>query len=332
MKLALWLVTLALPLAAQPKLLINAKLDTRSAASGLEPAFHALLAAEPQPAWIGYTVPAVRTYGLGCEFVSRDDGTPSGPGAGIVHLEPPDHAVILFRVVGHAVERIRALSPDCEIDAGDVPVHWLADVRPAQSVALLAGLAGQESSPSGGALRALAMHADPAADQALDRFLAATEPATIRLRTVGLLGSTRGRQGFEMLKKLIANDPDEQVRERAVRALGSSKEPEALDLLLATARSGRDPRLRAQAVGELGRKSGANVVSAITGAIENDPDLQVKRRAVSALQSLPDGQGIPLLIELVKTTRSPEIRKQAMSTLEHTHDPRALAFFEQVLK
>ncbi len=32
MKLAFWLMAAALPLAAQPKLLINAKVDTRSAA------------------------------------------------------------------------------------------------------------------------------------------------------------------------------------------------------------------------------------------------------------------------------------------------------------
>ena len=55
---ALWLMAAALPLAAQPKLLINAKVDTRSAAAGLEREFRTLLTAEPQPAWIGYTVPA----------------------------------------------------------------------------------------------------------------------------------------------------------------------------------------------------------------------------------------------------------------------------------
>jgi len=234
---ALCLAALALPLAAQPKLLTNAKLDTRSAASGLEPAFHALLAAEPQPAWIGYTVPSVRSYGLGCEYVSHDGDASFGPGAGVVHLEPPDHAIILFRVVANAVERIRALSPDCEIDAGNVPVHWLNDVEPAQSVALLAAFVEQKpANPLNSAIHAIAMHDDPAADRALDRFLAPASP------------------------------------------------------------------------------------------------LPIRRRAVSALGSLPGGQGVPRLIDLVKTTQSPELRKQAMSALESTHDPRALAFFEQILK
>ena len=48
MKRALWLIApglflVALPLAAQPKLLINAKLDTRSGAAGLEQAFRSLV-------------------------------------------------------------------------------------------------------------------------------------------------------------------------------------------------------------------------------------------------------------------------------------------------
>ena len=54
------LLLAAMPLMAQPKLLVNAKVDTRSAAAGLEREFKALLTAQPQPAWIGYTVPAVR--------------------------------------------------------------------------------------------------------------------------------------------------------------------------------------------------------------------------------------------------------------------------------
>lgn len=263
MKRSLWLLALALPLAGQPKLLINAKPDVHSAASGLDAAFRALLPEQPQPAWIGYSVPAVRSYGLGCEYVSRD----SGPGAGVMHLEPPDHAVILFRVVGNAVERIRSMSPDCEIDAGDVPFHWLNDVQPAQSVALLATFVEPSTRLGGSALNAIAMHSDASADAALDRFLAAAQPHDLRLRAVNAM-RTRGQHGVDTLKNLMANDPDQRIRERAVSTLGS----------------------------------------------------------------FPDGQGIPLLIEIARTSTTPEIRKQAMRTLQNTRDPRALAFFEQVLK
>ena len=117
MKPLLWVMAAALTLGAQPKLLVNAKLDTRSAAAGLEQAFRPLVTALPQPAWIAYSVPTNRVN-LGCDYVRDGWSQP-----GVIHLEPPDHAVILLRVDEGAVERIRTLSPDCEIDAGDVPVH-----------------------------------------------------------------------------------------------------------------------------------------------------------------------------------------------------------------
>ncbi|HMD70971.1 MAG TPA: HEAT repeat domain-containing protein [Bryobacteraceae bacterium] len=322
-----WIVlAAALPLAAQPKLLVNAKLDTRSAAQGLDREFQALLAATPQPAWIAYSVPSNHTAALGCEFVSRDGAWWS---SGTVHLEPPSRALILFRVVAAAVERIRALSPDCEIDAGGTPFHWIADVAPAESVTLLAALATREP-PLASAVGAIAVHGDPAADRALDRFAAAGQPDALRQRAIACLGSARGRHGFEALKGLVENDSAGRIRTRAIAALGSSQEPEAVDLLISLSQTGPDARARAQAVRELGHKRGAKAVAAI-GAALADADAGVQQAACAALGSLPDGQGIPRLIQLAGETRDRQLRRQAMSSLQDSHDPRALAFFERVL-
>jgi hypothetical protein len=331
MRPALWLTAIcitaaALPLGAQPKLLVNAKLDTRPAAAGLEQTFRPLVIAQPQPAWIGYSVPSTRVN-LGCDYVRDGWSQP-----GVIHLEPPDHAVILYRVDNGAVERIRTLSPDCEIDAGDLPVHWLSDVKPAESVALLNGFATQRERFMDGALSAIASHADPAADAALLRFLDPSQPESVRLRVVTWFGPMRGRRGMDVLKNLIANDPSERVRERAISTLGNSKEPEALDLLLATARKDGNSRMRMQALSALNRHSGPKVLNTLKEAIESDPDVQVKRRAVSALQSMPDGEGVPLLIQLAKATHDNEVRKQAMSSLGQSRDGRAITFFEEVLK
>jgi hypothetical protein len=35
---------------------------------------------------------------------------------------------------------------------------------------------------------------------------------------------------------------------------------------------------------------------------------------------------------MVKTTQNADVRKQAMNTLQNSRDPRAIAFFEDVLK
>jgi len=327
MKPALFLLA-ALPLIAQPKLLVNAKVDTRSAAAGLEREFKTLLAAQPQPAWIAYDVPAVRGSEMGCEYVRDGFST-----AGVVHLEPPDHAVILFRVEGNAVGKLRSLSPDCEIDAGGLPVHWLTDVAPAQSVALLATYVPQrELDAPNGALTAIAAHADAAADPVLDRYLAASQPEWMRRRVASLVGSQRGLHGVETLKNVIANDVSEPVKQNAINGLARNKEPEALNLLIATARTDRNARTRAQAISALNRKPGQTVLDTISGAIASDPDLSVRRRAVDALASMPDGAGIPALIQLVKTSKDMDVRKQAMNKLQNSHDARAEVFFEEVLK
>ena len=76
-------MTAALPLAAQPKLLVNAKLDTRPAAAGLEQTFRPLVTAQPQPAWIAYSVPSTRVN-MGCDYVRDGWSQP-----GVIHLEPP---------------------------------------------------------------------------------------------------------------------------------------------------------------------------------------------------------------------------------------------------
>lgn len=321
---ALLLLAAALPLAAQPKLLVNAKTATRSAASGLEREFKSLLTAQPQPAWIGYSVPSTRSENLGCDYV-RDGNLTSG----VVHLEPPDSVIVMFRLENNQLGRIRSISPYCEIDAGGVPVHWLTDVQAAQSVALLSTLADRDGFSSS-AVHAIALHADASADQALERFLAANQPQNVRLRAVSYLGSRPN--GLDALKKLIASDPDSRVRERAVSSLANSRRPEALELLTSIARTDNDARLRSQAVSGLGRKSGANVIATLTAVIEKDADPGVRKRAISALQSMPNGEGVPVLIQLARTQRDLELRKHAMSTLQNTRDPRAIAFFEEVIK
>ena len=327
MRRALCLLAAALPLLGQPKLLVNAKVDTKSAAAGLEREFKALLSASPQPAWIAYDVAAVRGSGLGCEYVR--DGYSS---AGIVHLEPPDHAVILFRVENNTVDKLRSLSPDCEIDAGGLPVHWLTDVQPAQSVALLATFVPQRYLDSNGTINAIAVHNDPSADAQLDRYLAANQLESVRQRAASLVAADRGKHGVEAARNIIANDPSESVRQSALNGLARNKEPEALTVLITTARTDRNARMRSLAISALSRKPGQAVLDSVNAAIAGDPDVSVRRRGVEALLTLPDGGGIPALIQLVKTSKDVEVRKLAMSRLQSSHDTRAEAFFEEVLK
>jgi HEAT repeat protein len=70
----------------------------------------------------------------------------------------------------------------------------------------------------------------------------------------------------------------------------------------------------------------------VTNAIDSDPDTEVKKKAVFALSRMPKDEGVPKLIDVARTHRNREVRRQAMFWLGQSGDPRALQFFEDILK
>ena len=105
-----------------------------------------------------------------------------------------------------------------------------------------------------------------------------------------------------------------------------------LDTLIDLARHDASSPVRSQALFWLGQKAGQRATSVLTRALDDDPDRDVRVKAVFALSQLPREQGIPKLIEVARGHRDPEVRKQAMFWLGQSGDPRAVAFFEEVLK
>jgi HEAT repeat protein len=89
--------------------------------------------------------------------------------------------------------------------------------------------------------------------------------------------------------------------------------------------------VRGQALFWLSQKAGQKAATAIVDAIENDPETDVKKKAVFALSQLPKDEGVPRLIAAARKNRNREVRKDAMFWLGQSNDPRALAFFEEVL-
>jgi len=297
-----------------------------SPASSLQQIFHEQYA-QPQPAWVGYTVPAVPGHDHNCNY--NEGMRAPGP----VHLEPPGQVQILFRIEDNHVSKIRAISGDCQLDADGVPLRWLRDVRPAESVAFLASFVTADSEHlRDGAVTAIALHADTAADEVLERFAAAGQPESLREKAVFWLGAARGRRGYDLLRRIVTEDSSDHIRDKAVFALSISQEPQAVDTMIAVARHDASSHVRGQALFWLAQKAGNKAVGAISGAIENDPDTEVKKKAVFALQQLPHDEGVPMLIQVARANRNPAVRKQAMFWLGQSHDPRALAFFEEVLK
>jgi len=357
------LLALAVNAAAQQPRAGNAQIETRAAAAGLEREFRALVERSTQPAWIAWGVPVVTARHRSCcgVNISDSDGWSNcctscrleGKGGergqnvttGKVQLEGPRWLFVLVRAEGRAVTRIQSYTEECELDAGGLPFFVLTGVRPAESITLLSGYAAATGNRGEGraereedgkrvndaALTAIALHGDAAADAALERFVAPSQSARLREKASFWLGAARGRRGYEVLRKMVREDPDERVREKVVFGLHVSKEPEAVDTMIATARSDSSSRVRGQALFWLGQKAGQKASAAITEAIERDPETEVKKRAVFALSQLPKDEGVPLLIQLARSHKNPAVRKQAIFWLGQSKDPRALAFFEEVL-
>src|SRR5258708_34660530 len=333
----------------------NARVEKKALAGPLAAEMKAWATKAEQPQWLGYAVPQMgreRTMCCGdydgswrngcghCRLEDRGDGTnmTTKEEAGTAKLEAPRSIAVLFRADNKHVTKIRVVSLDCSLDAGGLPFVWLSGVKPGESVELLETFvqgtdldAHDDNHTSHSALTAIALHADPAADRALESFTRASEPESLRKQTAFWLGAAREKTGLAVLQKMAKSDPSSEVRAQVAFALSVSHEQGAVEEMIRMAHDDQSAHVRGQALFWLGRKAGQKALGAITGAIENDPDTDVKKKAVFALSQLPKDEGVPKLIEVAQTNRNREVRKQAMFWLGQSHDPRALAFFEKIL-
>jgi hypothetical protein len=103
--------------------------------------------------------------------------------------------------------------------------------------------------------------------------------------------------------------------------------------LLRLARDAAAPsRARDQAVFWLGQAAGEAATKDLADLAADDTvDRDVREHAVFALSQQPRDVGVPALLRIARTNRDPEVRRRAFFWLAQTHDPRALALFEEVL-
>ena len=340
-----------LSLAQQPNL-TNGNLQLSSAATGLDAILRQIAGTAAGPVWIGYAVPLIdspkpRTICCGnyssgenssgccggCALESDNYGN-SRSGA-CIQDTPQTHLVVFLRYSSGQVTRVRAMTPNCLVDAGGLTVQWLSDVLPSQSVDILTGLAQGKGASSehyvvDSAIMSIALHADESSDAALSRLVAADQPEKTREKTAFWLAVERGRPGFLLLQQLAREDASGSFRSKLAFDLSLTHEPDAIQELIRMVHQDSDSHTRSQALFWLAQKAGKKAAGEITNAIENDPDTEVKKKAVFALSQMHD-EGITKLIEVARTNRNREVRREAIFWLGQSHDPRGLAFIEEVL-
>lgn len=332
-----------LALAQQPPKMVNAQFHTEPAGPGLSATVDRFQH-KNGPLWLGYPVAALPQSRFSvCSGESRgsmDDGC-----CGVYRLEDDDRAFrssepgapaegsidILVRIDHGAVDRIRFVAAGCRLDAAGLPFTWLTGVQPDDSVAWLSSLVtGDNRRRTDEALAAIAMHETAKATTALAGFASSANPLWLREKGAFWLGAARGHEGLLALERL-ATDPDPEFRAKLAFDLFISHEPAATNDLIRLAKSDTDTRVREQAIFWVAQKAGIRAVAALKDAVENDPEVAVKKKAVFALSQLPKDQAVPELLHVAQTNPSPAVRKEAIFWLGQSRDPRALAWFEQVL-
>ena len=194
--------------AAQPHI-VNAKLETRPASAGLEKEYRGIVDAAAAPAWIGYTVAAIEGDHRECCWdgggscrCSLEGGHAAQTSGHTDKLEASGRIAVLIRVESKQVSKVRVYAENCELDAGGLPVHWLTDVRPAESVALLSTFVSGGDHLSDSAILAIALHEDQAADRAMSEFVAPPRPEPVCEKAIFWLGAARGKRGYEVLRRV----------------------------------------------------------------------------------------------------------------------------------
>ena len=153
--------------------------------------------------------------------------------------------------------------------------------------------------------------------------------------TLFFLSDAKSAESVRFLATFVAASGERTERrlaDQALAALAMHADPMALDVLIERARTGASIQLRGQALFWLAQRAGDKAVATIARAIEDDPETEVKKKAVFALSQLPRDEGVPLLIQQARGNKNAAVRKQAFFWLGQSKDPRALRFFEEILR
>jgi hypothetical protein len=240
---------LAAVLASGQGRVTNAQVETRQATQTLEREV-AASAALKDNRWIGYRVPVTGTRrSMDCSERTR------------IALEPAKELVILARLEAGLIVRVRTTTPDCEIDAGGLPLVWLDGVKTEDSAAWLSSLVN--ASPAGEpldrvarpALVALAMHDGGAATRSLVAIARDHPVARMRSDALFWLGQRAGTVALATIAEAIERDPETEVKRRAVFALSQLPKDEGVPKLIDVARNNRNAAVRRQAMFWLGQSN-----------------------------------------------------------------------------
>lgn len=145
---------------------------------------------------------------------------------------------------------------------------------------------------------------------------------------LGSIGSRDAAQLFLRLARRPGKGADEAILPAII-----ADSADTWRELLALARNDEVRRdVRKSAVFWVGQEAADAATRGLSDVVEdNSVDREVRESAVFALSQRPGDEAVPALMAVARNNKDPEIRRKAIFWLGQTEDPRALAYFEEVL-
>jgi len=301
----------------------------------------------PRDGWASWQVDAVEGAPDWCCWSSWDTSDPSRKSCrldddrgnfGSRDRATTDAVRVYARVAGGKVERLRALSATCPVEAA-TPIHDLGNVAADDSARWLAALMKQDRTDSttrrddgDDALSALAMHRGQLAHNTLAAIARGDSSVEARKKAIFWLAQLRGAAGAEVATSVMFNDKDPDLRQHATFAVSQSKSPRVTQDLIRLGNTDKDGEVRAQAWFWLAQTGAPNSEDAIVAAVKNDQDDHVREEAIFALSQLPEERATRALIAAAEDrSLSNEQRKRAVFWLAQSESKGAQTYLEKVL-
>ena len=296
----------------------------------------AMKAAEGQ--WLAFSLPVQDGTRSPCCWKGKWNGTGEAgcsleskhQSYGTRSDSPLTETVIVFSEIrdGNVLD-LRVVGESCPVDANGARVTWIGSVDDSAGLDWLEAVArsGQDDS----ALYALALHQNSRAGQRLYSLAKETE-GDLSEEAIFWLGESRGKEGFKVLRQLLAELPRGDERRAINFALAQNDTPEAAELLFEISKSDSDPEQRGEAMFWLAEEYPQQAKDWLLKVIDTEQDEDVLEQAVFAISQLPDGEGDQVLLALAKNDQVPRaVRRQAIFWLAQSDNDSSVAALTELL-
>lgn len=261
---------------------------------------------------------------VGCSLTSKHQSYGSGS-----HSPLTEEVVVFNQIRDGRVQDFRVFGESCPIDTGGARITWIDGVDTDAGLDWLEQVAHQDE--HGAALYAFALHRSPEAGKRL-YSLAKETGSDIPEEAIFWLGEARGKEGFKLLKRLLAELPRGDKRRQINFALSQNGTAEAADLLFEISKSDPDPEQRGEAMFWLAQEYPQRAQGYLLDVIDTEQDEDVLEQAVFAISQLPGETGDMMLLDLAKNDQTPRtVRRQALFWLAQSDNDDSIAALTELL-